>query len=71
MLDLIFMNVLPVKFMSKESVRKHVYRSQTSAPDLATHFCYALPMKGYTSDETGQNIIKNIGDIGSSMLNSY
>ena len=35
-----------------------------TAMDPATHFTYALPMKGYTAEETARNLIKIIWDMG-------
>ena len=32
--------------------------------DLATHFAYALPLKGYAADETARKLIKIIRDMG-------
>ena len=32
--------------------------------DLATHFVYAFPMKGYSANETALNLLKIIRDMG-------
>ena len=43
---------------------KQGYAYLLTGMDLATHFTYALPMKGYTAEETAQNFIKIIRDMG-------
>ena len=43
---------------------KQRYAYLFTAMDLATHFIYALPMKGYTVEVTAQNLIKIIRDMG-------